>query len=94
MPQIVRLHETGAPDVLKLAKVEVPPPASDEVRIAVKAIGSNRAESMFCVNFYIETPEFPAKLGYEATGIVVEVGKDVEGLERQGRRYRGGVAER
>lgn len=43
MSRIVRFHEIGGPEVLKLEDVQVGPPAADEVRIAVKAIGINRA---------------------------------------------------
>jgi NADPH:quinone reductase len=78
MSRIVRFHEIGGPEVLKLEDVDVGPPAADEVRIAVKAIGLNRAESMFRTDLYVETPKFPAKLGYEAAGIVAAVGKDVD----------------
>jgi NADPH:quinone reductase-like Zn-dependent oxidoreductase len=50
------------------------------VRIKVKAIGINRAESMWRNDVYIEPVKFPAGLGYEAAGIVDAVGKDVRGL--------------
>jgi NADPH:quinone reductase-like Zn-dependent oxidoreductase len=81
MSRIVRFHEIGGPEVLKLEEVEVGPPAADEVRIAVKAIGLNRAESMFRTDVYVETPKFPAKLGYEAAGVVEAVGKDVDAFK-------------
>jgi NADPH:quinone reductase-like Zn-dependent oxidoreductase len=81
MSRIVRFHEIGGPEVLKLEEVEVAAPAADEVRIAVKAIGINRAESMFRTDFYVETPKFPAKLGYEAAGIIEAVGKDVDAFK-------------
>ena len=51
-----------------------------EVRIKVKAIGLNRAESMFRRDQYVESPKYPAGLGYEAAGIVDAVGKDVTGV--------------
>jgi NADPH2:quinone reductase len=81
MSRIVRFHEIGGPEVLKLEEVDVAPPATNEVQIAVKAIGLNRAEQMFRTDFYIETPKFPAKLGYEAAGIVRAVGKDVDAFK-------------
>jgi NADPH:quinone reductase-like Zn-dependent oxidoreductase len=37
--RIVRFHETGGPEVLKLETVDVPAPAAGEVRITVKALG-------------------------------------------------------
>ena len=47
------------------------------MRIRVKAIGLNRAESMWRHNQYIEPVKFPARLDYEAVGTVDSVGKDV-----------------
>lgn len=80
MPRIVRFHKTGGPEVLKIENVEVPPPAAGEVRIKVKALGLNRAESMFRLGQYLEDPKFPSKLGYEASGIVEAFGSGVKGL--------------
>ena len=47
MSRIVRIHEYGDASVLRIEDVAVPAPAADEVQIAVKAIGINRAEVMF-----------------------------------------------
>ena len=58
----------------------MPAPGPTEVRIKVKAIGINRAESMWRTDVYIEPVKFPAGLGYEAAGIVDAVGKDVSGF--------------
>lgn len=81
MARIVRFHETGGPDVLKIDEVEVPAPKKGEVRIAVKALGLNRAESMFRSGQYLEVPNFPARLGYEASGTVEAIGEGVEDLQ-------------
>ncbi len=78
--RIVRFYQTGGPDVLKIETVDVPAPASGEVRIRVKALGLNRAEVMFRSGQYLEQPKFPARLGYEAAGIVESIGSGVEGL--------------
>lgn len=80
MARIVRFHETGGPEVLRVDDVEVPAPKAGEVRIAVKALGLNRAEAMFRAGQYLETPELPARLGYEAAGTVEAVGEGVQGL--------------
>lgn len=79
--RIVRFHQTGGPEVLKLETVDVPSPARGEVRIKVKALGLNRAEAMFRSGQYLESPTFPARLGYEAAGTVESVGADVKGLK-------------
>jgi NADPH:quinone reductase-like Zn-dependent oxidoreductase len=78
--RIVRFHQTGGPEVLKIETVDVPSPATGEVRIRVKALGLNRAEVMFREGKYLEEPVFPARLGYEAAGTIESVGSGVEGL--------------
>lgn len=80
MTRIVRFHEYGEPDVLQIDEIEVPAPAADEVQIAVRAIGLNRAEVMFRRNAYLQEAEFPSQLGYEAAGTVKALGSDVEGF--------------
>ena len=74
MPKIVRFHATGEADVLKLEDLPLAEPGDGEVRLKVKAIGLNRAEVMFRRGQYLENPEFPSRLGYEAAGIVDAVG--------------------
>ncbi|MFR0687823.1 zinc-dependent alcohol dehydrogenase family protein [Enterobacterales bacterium AE_CKDN230030158-1A_HGKHYDSX7] len=78
MARIVRIHEYGDASVLQLEAVDVPAPAADEVQIAVKAIGLNRAEVMFRSHAYLQEAEFPSRLGYEASGVVSAVGSAVK----------------
>ena len=81
MARVVRFHQTGGPEVLKVEEVEVPPPGKGEVQINVKALGLNRAEAMFRSGQYLEAPKLPARLGYEAAGTVAAVGPDVRGFQ-------------
>ncbi len=81
MSRIVRFHRTGGPEVLQIDDVELPAPGKGEVRIAVRAIGLNRAEAMFRAGQYLEQPEFPSQLGYEASGTVEAVGPGVTGFQ-------------
>jgi NADPH:quinone reductase-like Zn-dependent oxidoreductase len=81
MPKVVRFHEVGEPEVLKIEQVDVPPPGKGEVQIAVKALGLNRAESMFRRDEYVEQPRLPARNGYEAAGPVTAVGEGVQGIK-------------
>lgn len=80
MSRTVRFHKTGGPEVLTIEDVHVPAPAAGEVRIRVKAIGLNRAESMFRAGAYVQEPVFPAQLGYEAAGEIEAIGPGVEGF--------------
>lgn len=77
MTRIVQFHNFGEPDVLKIVDLELPDPGPDEVRIAIEAIGLNRADALLRRNQYIETPELPSKLGYDAAGTVRAVGANV-----------------
>jgi NADPH:quinone reductase-like Zn-dependent oxidoreductase len=80
MTRVVRFHELGGPEVLRIDSVDVRAPKPDEVQIRVKALGLNRAEAMFRNGTYIEMPVLPAGLGYEAAGLIEQVGDAVEGL--------------
>ena len=81
MAKVVRFHKVGGPEVLQLDEIEVAPPKQGELQIRVKALGLNRAESMFRSGQYLETPRFPARLGYEASGTVAAVGPGVQGFK-------------
>jgi len=76
--KIVRFHQTGGAEVLKIEELSLPEPAHGEVRLRVRAIGLNRAEIMFRRGQYLFEPELPSKLGYEASGIVEAVGSGVD----------------
>jgi NADPH:quinone reductase-like Zn-dependent oxidoreductase len=81
MARVVRFHQVGGPEVLRVEEVEVPAPGKGEVQISIKALGLNRAESMFRNGQYLEEPKLPARLGYEAAGTVAAVGQDVHGFK-------------
>ncbi|NOY73302.1 MAG: zinc-dependent alcohol dehydrogenase family protein [Gammaproteobacteria bacterium] len=75
--KVVRFHKAGDASVLKIEELPVAEPSEYELRFKVKAIGLNRAEVMFRNGAYLETPQFPSRLGYEAAGVVDAVGKSV-----------------
>jgi len=75
--KVVRFHETGDASVLKIEELPVAEPGEHELRIKVEAIGLNRAEIMFRNGAYLETPQLPSRLGYEAAGVVDAIGKHV-----------------
>jgi NADPH:quinone reductase-like Zn-dependent oxidoreductase len=81
MARVVRFHQTGEPEVLRLEDFEPQPPGQGEVRIQVRALGLNRAESMFRRGQYLEDPKFPSQLGYEASGVVDAVGPGVDAFK-------------
>jgi NADPH:quinone reductase-like Zn-dependent oxidoreductase len=80
MAKIVRFHETGTAEVLKLEDLPLTEPGEGEVRLQVEALGLNRAEVMFRQGQYLETPKPPSRIGYEAAGTVDAVGPGVSGI--------------
>ena len=78
MPKVVRFHELGGPENLKIEDVPLRELRKGEVRLRVQAVGLNRAESMFYHGIYLEDPKLPSGLGYEAAGVVEEVGPGVD----------------
>ncbi|WP_454719792.1 MULTISPECIES: zinc-dependent alcohol dehydrogenase family protein [Cupriavidus] len=80
MPKVYQFNRTGGPEVLELHEADVPAPGPGEVQIRVRAIGLNRAEVMYRSGQYVIAPRFPARLGYEAAGVVEAVGDGVAGL--------------
>jgi NADPH:quinone reductase-like Zn-dependent oxidoreductase len=80
MSRTIRFEKAGGPDVLQFVDSEIGKPGPLEARIKVKAIGINRAESMWRLDAYIEPVKFPAGLGYEAAGVIEAIGEAVTGL--------------
>lgn len=71
----VRIYETGTPDVLKFENLELPDPASGEVRIRHTAIGLN-FQDIYARSGQYAAP-LPSGLGTEAVGVVEGVGSGV-----------------
>ncbi len=78
MPKIIRFHQLGGPENLKFEDIPPQPPGPGEVRLAVQAVGLNRAEALFVRGRYLEQPRLPSRLGYEAAGVVEAVGDGVD----------------
>ncbi|QND66081.1 zinc-dependent alcohol dehydrogenase family protein [Mesorhizobium loti] len=78
MTRMVRFHQHGGPEVLRIEDVRLAPPGPGEVQIRVKALGLNRAEALLRAGAYIETPTLPSGLGLEAAGVIEAVGEGVE----------------
>jgi NADPH:quinone reductase-like Zn-dependent oxidoreductase len=80
MTKTVRFHEFGGPEVLRFESMEVGEPRPDEVRVRIEAIGLNRAEASFRSGRYVERAQLPARIGYEAAGVVEAMGSEVTGF--------------
>ncbi len=62
MPKIVRFHETGSADVLKLEDLLTTEPGEGQVRLKVEAIGARKEQGYGICPFpstTVATEEFP-----------------------------------
>jgi NADPH2:quinone reductase len=75
MPHAIRIHEQGAPEVMRWEEVPEATPSAGEVRLRQTAVGLNFIDVYQRNGGYpIKTP---ATIGMEATGIVEAVGDGV-----------------
>jgi len=78
MPHAIQIQETGGPEVLKWAEVEVGEPGPGQVKLRQDAAGLNY------IDVYHRTGLYPQQLpfipGVEGAGFVEAVGPDVAGL--------------
>jgi len=78
--KVVRLHQNGGPEQLRIEELEVGAPGAGEVRLRMEAIGLNRSEAMFRVGGYGPKPAFPTLMGYEGVGVIEALGPGVTGF--------------
>lgn len=76
MVRAIRIHATGGPEVLRLERIDLPPPAAGEVRIRQRAMGLNFIDTYQRSGLY-KLAALPAVLGMEGAGDVVSVGESV-----------------
>ncbi len=76
----VRFHEFGGPEVLRFESLEVGQPGAGEMRVRIETIGLNRAEAAFRSGRYLEKAQLPARIGYEAAGVIEALGEGVKGF--------------
>ena len=82
MARVVRFHEFGGPEVLRLEDHDPGTPGPGEVLLDVEAIGLNRSEANFRRDRYLDRAgPLPSGLGYEGAGRVRETGADVTGWQ-------------
>lgn len=79
MAKIVRFHETGGPQVLRLEHLAVGDPGHGEVKLRHIAVGLNYADTYFRNGTY--PIPLPNGIGVEAAGIVEQVGEGVSNVQ-------------
>lgn len=80
MSRIIRFHQFGEADVLKIEERQRPVPAAGEVLIRVEAIGVSWYDVLWRQNLASTPAHLPAGLGHETAGEVLAVGEGVDDL--------------
>ena len=80
MTKVVRIHQQGGPEVLRIEDLDIGVPGPGEARVRIQAIGLNRSEALYRQGGYIQPPKLPALIGYEASGVVEALGEGVSGF--------------
>jgi NADPH:quinone reductase-like Zn-dependent oxidoreductase len=75
MMKAVRFSQFGGPEVLQIVDLPDPHPGPGQVRIAVRAAGVNASD--WKKREGLMDPELPQTLGYEAAGVMDELGEGV-----------------
>jgi NADPH:quinone reductase-like Zn-dependent oxidoreductase len=79
--RVIRFHETGGPEVLKVEELPLREPKGGEVSMRVNAIALSRTDILWREGSYFEEPVLPAGIGYDAAGVVESVGPEVKTLK-------------
>lgn len=77
----IELSGLGALESLRVVDVEKPKPRANQVLIEVKAAGINYAEIELTHGRYPPLKPLPYIMGFEAAGLVVELGSQVKSLQ-------------
>lgn len=75
MSQVIRIHQTGGPDVLRWETVEVGEPGPGQVRVRHAAVGLNFIDTYHRSGLY--PLPLPSGLGLEGAGVIEAVGEGV-----------------
>ncbi len=79
MPNAIRIHELGGPEVLSWEEITVGDPGPGEVRLRQTAVGLNFIDVYFRTGLY-KAPALPFIPGLEGAGVVEAVGAGVDTL--------------
>ncbi len=80
MPKVIRMHETGGPEVLCWEEAAIGRPGAGEVLLEQTAVGLNYIDVYHRTGLY-PLPSLPATPGMEAAGRVLQVGEGVPDLQ-------------
>ena len=76
--KIIESSGPGLPETLKVRAIKTPETKPNELMIRVRASGVNFADVLARQGLYQNAPAFPFIIGYEVSGVVQEVGSEVD----------------
>lgn len=76
--EVIRVHEFGGPEALRLDDVPLPEPGAGQVRVRVEAAGVNFIDVYHRTGAYPGDP--PLTIGREGAGVVDAIGRGVTGV--------------
>jgi NADPH2:quinone reductase len=88
--KVIRVHEFGGPEVLRLEEVSTPQPGPGEVLVRMHAAGVNPVETYIRAGTYARLPELPYTPGNDGAGVVEQVGSDMTEFKPGDRVYTAG----
>ena len=71
----------GGPDSIEIISENLEKTVGYQVKVRVHRAGINFADLMMRQGLYGSNPDFPFTPGYEVSGIITEIGENVEHLE-------------
>jgi NADPH:quinone reductase len=80
MVAVVRVHQTGGPEMLRYEDMPVKEPGQGEIKIKQTAIGLNYIDTYFRSGLY--PAQLPFIAGNEGAGVVTAVGPGVKGIKK------------
>src|ERR1700751_5034518 len=79
--KMIRFHQVGRPDVLKVEDALLRGPKPGEVVLRMEALGLSRIDALWREGSYFEQPVFPSGIGYDAAGVIESVGAGVDRIK-------------
>ena len=73
----IRIHSFGGPDVLSIDTIDEPNCPNDKVKIKIMATSLNHLDLWIRMGILKNEKDLPLILGSDASGIIVEVGKEI-----------------
>jgi NADPH2:quinone reductase len=76
----IRIHQYGPPEVMQIEEIEPLQPKAGQILVEVKAAGVNPVDTYIRSGNYHLKKELPFTPGFDAAGVILQVGSNVKNL--------------